>query len=178
MSKDDVNYLNVGAGETETVDSTVTFTQTLTASGGVTGDLTGDVIGTVTGTKPLEVVTTTNVIAATESGTTFVLNSATGFVSTLPAVASGLECTFIVGGTPPSSGNHTVVTATGDIIHGLVLYAPTDDAGAVDDNANTVSFVASQAQEGDWVTLVCDGTNWLVRGQAQVAEGITLTTAA
>ena len=38
-----------------------------------------------------EAVTTTNVIAASETGTHFVLNSATAFVSTLPALAAGLE---------------------------------------------------------------------------------------
>lgn len=165
-----------------TFTGTNTFSGSLVASGGVTGDVTGnvtgDVTGSVTGTVPIEVVTTTNVITAAESGTTFILNSATGFVSTLPAAAAGLWFKFIVGGTPPSSGNHTIVTpSTPDLIHGLVLYAPTDDAGATDDDADTVSFVASQAQEGDWVELVCDGTNWFVCGQGQVAEGITLTTA-
>lgn len=128
--------------------------------------------------EDVEVLTTTKSVSANDSGKTFFLNHATGFVSTLPAAQAGLNYTFVVGGTPPSSGNHTVVTSgSSNVIHGLVVMATVDDAGAVDDNADTISFVASQAQEGDWVTVVSDGTDWFVRGQAQVAEGVTLTTA-
>lgn len=165
-----------------TFTGTNTFSGAVVASGGitgnVTGNLTGNVTGAVNGAASSEVVVTTNVIGATESGKTFFLNHATGFVSTLPAPALGLNFKFIIGGVPPTSGNHTVVTKdSANVIHGIINYAPTDDAGAVDDNADTISFVASQAQEGDWVEVISDGTDWFVRGQAQVAEGITLTTA-
>lgn len=182
------NTLNVQGATT--LQSTLAVTGAITATGGVTGavtgnvtgnvtgDVTGDVAGTVTGAIPLEVFTSADVLTAAESGKTCVLNSATGFQLTLPTAAAGLYFRFIVGGTPPSSGNHTVITpSTADLIHGLIIYAPTDDAGAVDDDADTVTAVASQAQEGDWFDLTCDGTNWFVRGQAQVAEGITLVKA-
>ena len=57
----------------------------------------------------IEIVTTTNVITREESGKTFILNSATAFVTTLPAVEAGLEFTFIAGATQVTGGNHTIV---------------------------------------------------------------------
>ena len=62
-----------------------------------------------------EAVTTTNVITAAESGTRFVLNSATAFVSTLPTPAAGLEYWFYIGATEPTT-SHTVVTASSAIL--------------------------------------------------------------
>ena len=56
----------------------------------------------VTRTAPTESVTTTNVITAAESGTTFFLNLAGGFTSTLPAPATGLNYKFIVATAPRS----------------------------------------------------------------------------
>ena len=41
-----------------------------------------------------EAVISTNIITAAESGTRFILNSATGFVSTLPAVEAGYPPDF------------------------------------------------------------------------------------
>lgn len=45
-------------------------------------------------------------------------------------------------------------------------------------DGETGDSVASQAIEGDWVTVESDGTNWYVRGQSNVTEGVTLTDAA
>lgn len=170
---------DVTIGGAATVAETLAVTGVLTATGGVVGDVTGDVTGAITGAKAAEVVTTTNVITAAESGKTFYLNAASGFVSTLPAPALGLHYRFVIGVTPPSSGNHTVVTnGNATIIQGNVLHNPTDDAGTRGDDEDTISFVASQAVEGDWVEVESDGTNWYVRGQSNVTEGITLTDAA
>lgn len=162
---------DVAIGGAATVAETLTVTGVLTATGGV--------VGSITGAKSAEVVTTTNAITAAESGKTFYLNSATGFVSTLPAPALGLNYTFIIGATPPTSGNHTVVTnGNATIIQGQVDHNPNDDPGTRGDDEDTISFVASQAIEGDWVTVESDGTNWYVRGQSNVTEGVTLTDAA
>lgn len=133
-------------------------------------------VGPVTGVRQVEVVTTTNAIAAGESGTTYFLNSATGFASTLPAPAAGLWYKFIVGATPPTSGNHTVVTTSNaTIIQGNIATVPVDDAGYRGDDEDTITFVASTALEGDYVEVISDGTNWYVSGMANVVEAITLT---
>lgn len=126
----------------------------------------------------VEVVTTTNVIGASESGKTFFLSAATGFVSTLPAPAAGLRYKFIIGATAPSSGNHTVVTtSSANIIFGVLGVATVDDAGAIAASEDTITFVASTALAGDWVEVISDGTNWYVTGCATVAEAITTTQA-
>src|SRR5215213_1051351 len=98
----------------------------------------------------VEVVTATNVITASESGKTFFLNSATEFVSTLPAAAAGLRYSFIVTAAP-ASASYTVITpgASGgaNIILGHILSS--QDAGGSADSetsgGDTITFVDSKA---------------------------------
>jgi len=127
-----------------------------------------------------EAVTGTNVITASENGTRFILNSATAFVSTLPAVAAGLEFWFHCGATEPGSGQtHTIVTdSSANVIVGNVC-SPEDAAGSVATvtDADTVSFVAQKAVHGDFVHVWSDGTNWYLDGMCKVQDGITLTQA-
>jgi hypothetical protein len=117
---------------------------------------------------PIEVVTATNVILASESGKTFFLNSATEFVSTLPAPAAGLKFTFIVTGAP-SGASYTVVGASGTPIHGMVLSK--DLNGATDSGATagtgvlTLTFVDSKSLKGDRADFISDGTDWFVEAK-------------
>ena len=121
----------------------------------------------------VEDVTETNVITAAESGKTFFLNSATEFVSTLPAPAAGLNYTFIIKAAP-SGANYTIVTNGGaDIMIGMVTCATADDLGQADANADVITFVGGQSIVGDWVKLISDGTSWYFSGACFVAEGIT-----
>lgn len=126
-----------------------------------------------------ETVTATNVIAATESGKTFFLSSATEFVSTLPAPAAGLVFEFVVAAAP-SGASYTVVTnGSANIIVGHVVSS--QDAGGSGDSetsgGDTVSFVDAKAVKGDRARFVSDGTNWFVSAFAKVFDGITITTA-
>lgn len=124
-----------------------------------------------------EAVTTTNVIAAAENGTHFILNSTTGFVSTLPVPAAGLEFWFHIGATEPST-THTVVTnASANIINGNIT-SPEDAAGdvAVVPDADTISFI-SAAVHGDYAHVWSDGTNWYLDGMCFVQDGMTTTQA-
>lgn len=133
-----------------------------------------DLVTKVNDSSSIEIVTTTNVLTAAESGKTFILNSATGFVTTLPAAEAGLRFKFIVGNTPPTSGNHTVITpSTPDLIDGVVMFNTVVPFA----NEDTVSFVASTAIAGDWVELVCDGTNWYITGAMATTGAITGTQA-
>lgn len=121
-----------------------------------------------------EVVTATNVITAAESGSTFFLNSATEFVSTLPAVAAGLNFRFIVSAAP-SGASYTVVTnASANIIKGAQWSAAGDagDTGTADD---TITFVDGQSVAGDMVEVHSDGTSWFAYAFSRVAAGITFT---
>jgi hypothetical protein len=123
-----------------------------------------------------EVVTATNVITASETGSTFFLNSATEFVSTLPAPAAGLRFTFIVTAAPVGS-SYTVVTASSaNVIVGNQNSVAGDagDSGSTDD---TVTFVAGSSVAGDRIECYSDGTNWFIYAVSRVAAGITFTTA-
>jgi hypothetical protein len=121
------------------------------------------VLQETSGVGAAEVVTATNVILAAESGRTFFLNSATEFVSTLPAPALGLNFTFIVAAAP-SGASYTIVPATGTIIHGVVvskdLNGATDSGATAGTPVGTITLVDSKSQIGDRVDIVSDGTNW------------------
>lgn len=123
----------------------------------------------------LEVVTTTNVITAAESGKIFILNSATAFVSTLPAVAAGLRFTFIAGATQVTGGNHTIVpnAANDNTIYGEYLVAGATVPASAE---GSINIIADTVLPGDRIDLVCDGTNWYVSGAAAATGAVTFTT--
>lgn len=109
------------------------------------------------------------------------LNSATEFVTTLPAVASsaGYWATFIVKAAP-SGASYTVVTASSENkVLGHVLTS--QDAGGSADSetsgGDTITFVDGKAVVGDRVDLECDGAFWYVRASSKVFDAITITTA-
>ena len=125
-----------------------------------------------------EAITAANTITAAESGTRFVMNTATARIQTLPTPAAGLEYWFYVGATEPT-GTHTIVTASSaNIIVGNVS-SPEDAAGnvATVTDADTISLVASKAVHGDYVHVWSDGTNWYLDGQCKVQDAITTTQA-
>ena len=108
------------------------------------------------------VLTTTKTVASSESGTHFILNTVTAFVTTLPAPAVGLEFFFHIGATEPTT-SHTIVTnASANIIVGNIT-TPEDAAGAVATvtDADTISFVASLAVHGDFAHVYSYGTIWM-----------------
>lgn len=127
-----------------------------------------------------EIVTATKALTAAESGKTVFLNSATEFVTTLPAPALGLRYKFVVTAAP-SGASYTIVTnGSANIIKGAVYSA---DLNAVSDGdietsgADTITLVDAKAVAGDVVELECDGTNWFARAFCSVFDAITYTTA-
>jgi len=124
-----------------------------------------------------EIVTATNTIAATENGKTFFLNSATEFVSTLPAPAAGLHFEFIVSAAPSGASYTIVTTSSANIIKGNVVTSATGAADTEASGGDTINFVDGTAVAGDRVVLRCDGTNYFAYGQCAAAGGITITTA-
>jgi|TARA_R110000787_G_scaffold78811_1_gene172180 hypothetical protein len=120
-----------------------------------------------------EIVTTTNAIAAAESGTTYILNSATAFVSTLPALAAGLRYTFYAGATQVTGGNHTIVPTNDNTIFGDYNVAGATVPASAE---GSINWVADTMLPGDKVEVFCDGTNWYVSGSAAASGAITFTT--
>lgn len=130
--------------------------------------------GVVQSGEATEDVTTTNVITAAENGKTFFLNATTGFVSTLPAPAAGLRFKFIVK-LVPTSGNCTVVTAaSANVIQGNLMVASTVVPAIGEDSIN---FVASTTDIGDYCEVISDGTSWFLQGFATTTAGMTVTAA-
>ena len=128
-----------------------------------------------------EVVTSTNVITAAESGRTFFLNSGTEFASTLPAPALGLNYTFIVTAAP-SGADYTVVTEGGcQVLGGHVLTSDVYTDSAVDADfeapatGTTISFVSNVSVVGDRAYVISDGTNWFAQCSCAAVAGITIT---
>jgi hypothetical protein len=125
----------------------------------------------------VEVVVTTNVIAASESGTTFFLDLAGGFTSTLPAPAAGLRFKFIVKTAPTTA--YIIATNGGAnimVVSVNELETDTTEDGPSDDDADTINFVANTALPGDFLDVFCDGTKWYCLGQVRADGAITTST--
>jgi hypothetical protein len=167
-----LKMIPAGSGTTEVEVVDASSTQTLTNK-----TLTSPVLTTPTGTGTTEVVTTTNVIDAAESGTTYLLSLADGFTSTLPAPAAGLWYKFIVAIAPTTS--YVIATNGGsDIMIGGIneLAVTTGNDGPYDNNADTLNFVLNVAVVGDWVEFISDGTSWYFTGQTNADGGVTTAT--
>ncbi len=132
---------------------------------------------TITGPANSSLVITTKGVTAAESGSTFFLDLAAGFVTTLPAVALGLEYTFIVKTAP--TGSYTIVCpAAATLFKGHVL---TNDVNSATDSdfgtagEATVTFVLNKSVAGDRAHVVCDGVNWHVSAECSVFDAITIS---
>jgi len=126
-----------------------------------------------------EDVTATNTLTTAECGKTMTLNSATEFVSTLPAPTAGCYFKFVVKAAPASASYTVVTDSSGNVIIGGIneLEVDTNDDGPYDTNADTITFADGVAVVGDYVEMISDGTSWYINGQANADGGITLTTA-
>lgn len=119
------------------------------------------------------------VLTAADTGKTYFIDNATGFVAaTLPlaSTAAGVNFTFI-NKTANTSGNHTIVTSASE---NVLKGNQNDVGGAAGDNGtadDTISFVANQSVAGDKVELFCDGTSWFAYAISRVAAGMTFTQA-
>jgi hypothetical protein len=154
---------------------TVLDTAELAAFNGLTATGTQINVASLAASNSRTVTTTASISAADHTGVIY-LNSATGFVTTLPAPIAGFKCE-VINITANTSGNHTVVSASSsNVIKGNQNSVAGDagDSGTADD---TISFVANQSVAGDRVELRSDGTSWFAYATSRVAAGITFTQA-
>ena len=130
----------------------------------------------------VEELTATKSLDVNDSDKIFLLNSATEFTVTLPAIAdagSGWRCKVVVKAAP--SGADYVITekAANDtnkiITNGInELEVDTADDGPSNTGHTTISFADGVAIAGDWVEIFCDGTNYYATGQTKADGGIAL----
>ena len=127
-------------------------------------------IGRTYASGNFETVTATNTIVEGENGATYFLDSATEFVSTLPAPAAGLHYTFIVKAAP-SGANYTVVTnSSANIMHVYILDIVGEMTYAA--SQDVVTFVDGGVA-GDKLEVFSDGTNWFCYGLCGVDGKMT-----
>lgn len=152
--------LTKGGVAVPTISSTATLTnKTLTGS-----------LGTLSILTP----TVATILTAAQSGSNVMLNAAAGFEITLPAVAAGLYFRFTVAAAFATT-NFTVVTpALADLINGGATVVGADVPASAED---TISFVASAENLGDFVDVWSDGTSWFVNGRGTTTGSITFTQA-
>ena len=117
-----------------------------------------------------------------DSGCIFLLNSATEFATTLPAVADagiGWNCKFVVKAAP-SSASYTVVEKEADdtdviIVNGVnELEVDTNDDGPYSAGCTTITFADGVAVKGDYIEIWCDGNNYYASGQTKADGGISV----
>ena len=123
--------------------------------------------------KKIQELTAAYTVKVADCGTIFLLNSATEFATTLPAVAAagnGWWCKFIVKAAP-ASADYTIVKASGDaatVIHGVSAFSSGSITNApltlADTTAGTgeqtITIKDGKAKQGDQIELICDGTNY------------------
>lgn len=133
--------------------------------------------------KLTEDVTAANVLTAAECGTTYFLNSATEFQTTLPAISTvdaGCAFKFIVKAAP-SGASYTIITGNSleNVLIGGIneLEVDTADDGPYHAAGDTITLVDSLAAVGDYVELISDGTSFYLTGQTNLDGGATVAQA-
>jgi hypothetical protein len=135
--------------------------------------------GALTSKVNIEHLTAARTVNVAESGTVFTLNSAGGaYVVTLPTVADGDGCVFkfICAENTPTN-DITISSNAANIVGVLHVQADTAESNLV---AVTVTGVTNVLFDttcliGDHIELICNGTNYFVKGQGSVQTAFTVT---
>ena len=121
--------------------------------------------GTSGGVKTLAA---TQSLTMADSGKIFICSQAGAYDITLPAVgdAKGWMGTFILG--TAGSNDFDIVGGTTDVMFGAIV----GDTNTTIDAADKVTFDASNANKGDRIDIVCDGTSYFVTSWADAAADV------
>ena len=132
----------------------------------------GAAVALTTGKDRIITPTAAVTLTAEQSDATIMLNASAGFAITLPAPAAGLRYRFTTAAAFATT-NFTVGTSGGaNIIEGSIVVAGVVvDADARD----TINFVATAENLGDFAEVWSDGTSWFVFGNALTSGAITFS---
>ena len=129
-----------------------------------------------------EGLTANKSLSPSDSGKVFTLDQDASFDITLPTASkagAGWNCKFIVKAAPDGAA-YVVTEKTSDdtniiVTNGIVeLEVDTGTDGLVNTAHTTITFAAGVAVQGDWIEVLCDGTNFYVKGATRADGGITL----
>jgi len=104
-----------------------------------------------------------------DSGKVFYLKAAQGAAVTLPSLRAGANFRFVVAQAFDTS-NWVLTPADADKLEGSLIVA---GAAVSVDAADTITFVASAENIGDFVEFNCDGSTWFVNGVGLTSGSIT-----
>lgn len=145
-----VRYYGVKTEKPVTLSSTLAVTGATTFATAPTGPTTRPATQSA-------LVGATVVLTAADSGKVFVNRATSGSPSwTLPAAVNGLWFTFVVAS-----------TTAGFTVTGGTIKAKTSATGTAI-SGTTLTNTQATAVVGDTITLVCDGTNWLMTAQSGI----------
>ena len=140
----------------------VSFGSTLSVTGATTIGGALAVTGSITGPRVSSIISSattgaTVVLTAAQSGSKCINVSTGGSPSwTLPTAAAGLTFTFICEN-----------TTAGFTVTGGPIKAKTSATGTAI-SGTTLTNTQATAVVGDAITLICDGTNWLMESQSGI----------
>jgi hypothetical protein len=131
--------------------------------------------------RKVQSITAAYTATVADCGTVFMLNLATGLTVTLPSVANagnGWWCKFIVG-TNCASNNYIITEDTSadtNVLVTLISELETDNTedGPSSTGHTTITLPNASDTVGDWVEIVCDGSNFYCCGQTVLDGGIAL----
>ena len=135
--------------------------------------------------RKIEVLTGAKTLIEADCGTTFMLDNADGFVTTLPLVSvagAGWWADFIVR-TDPGANDYTINTGdpgsgSEDLIVGLSFHNNLSGGAEAGDTATASDSIAFDGSAGtvvgERVHILCDGEKWYVLTHAKEKLGIVL----
>ena len=126
--------------------------------------------------KTVQALTSATGLEKYDSGKVFMLTQASAHSHTLPTAAdagAGWNAKFIL---KTAGGNAVKVIpdATEDTLIGMIPSADGAAAESAESGVDEIIWVASTAAAGDWVEIICDGTNFYAFGQEHDADHMTI----
>ena len=126
----------------------------------------------------VENVTAAKTLTTGDSGKVFTIDQDSSFAITLPKAADadvGWHAKFII--TDAGTNSVTIIpNSAEDTLIGMVVSAAGSEAGAqsAETGVDVIDFI-SGAAAGDWVELLCDGSNFYVSGMIHDSDHVTIS---
>ena len=124
----------------------------------------------------VENISAAKTLTTGDSGKVFTLTQSSAFKISLPKAADagvGWNAKFLI----TTAGSYAITIepdSTEDTLIGMVVMADDGTAGASSESGvDTLTFI-SGAAAGDWVDLLCDGSNFYVSGMMHDNNHITI----
>ena len=106
----------------------------------------------------VEALAETKTLGVADSGKVFICSQAAAYDITLPAVtAKGWTAKFILG--TAGANDFDIIGGTADKMVGIEMG---DTNTVITADSDKVIFDASNATVGDWIEVLCDGSNYYV----------------